>query len=178
MPGEPPQQPRPEERKGLATAGVIFASVGLLLAGALAIAILLPSLTHGRVLAKRAQCAANLLSLSKSLRSYLDDQDEYPVELDTALKKFPLPPKTLHCPAAQKGRACDYFYSQPRATAPGGALMACDLAGNHPDVRNVLYTSGTVDTIWGEEAFQKLMAKPENADFAAKLRQTEGGSDK
>jgi len=86
-------------------------------------------------------------------------------------------PKALQCPSAHSGRSCDYFYFSPagpeEVELPGETMVACDLDGNHPDGRNVLYMDGHV--AWMSEAhFQVVLTEPQNAAFAAALKKVEG----
>lgn len=163
-----------------AIAGVILSLGGILLTTVLTVTILLPDLNFSREMAKRAKCGKNLNTLGKAVLAYQENnKDLYPADLNSLIKENLLSPDALHCPSAKdKGRTCNYFYAPPQANAPGTTVIACDLAGNHPDVRNVLHASGSVDSVRGEKGFAELMAKPENAEFAAKLRQAEGGTAK
>ncbi len=91
-----------------------------------------------------------------------------------------VPRKMLQCPSAGGNRRCDYFYLPPSADPaedPAGLprylLAACDLRGNHRNVRNVMYAAGNVRKL-SEAAFQAELAKPINAAFAAALKKAEG----
>lgn len=159
-------------RRGLAIAGIVL-SLGACFLNA--------ETPHhpGRELARRARCAMNLKSLSRAIQAYqADNKDLYPADLNSTVKEMNLPPELLQCPTvAGRGRACDYFYTPPAKDAPSNAVIACDLAGNHDDYRNILYASGALGNM-KEAAFQQLMAKPENTEFVSKLRQAESPSAK
>lgn len=161
--------------KGFAIAGIVCSCLSPLILG-----ILLPYLGNAKDLAKQAKCTMNLNALGKGILMYqAENKNNYPADLNSLIKVEHLPPEWLNCPSAtEKGRTCDYVYAPPEINAPlSTTVIACDLAGNHKDVRNVLHVSGSV-TRMQEAEFQAALAKPENAAFAAKLRQAESGSGK
>lgn len=164
-------------RKTMATVGIAVGAVGMLLMPGLLLAILLPSLGRARELAKRSVCATQLSSVGKACAIYVMDYDTSPPDLDTLMAHGSMPANVLKCPSADGGRQCDYFYldiGPPMGVRdPTAAIMACDYKGNHEDGRNVLYVDGHVE--WLTEAqFQAELASPENAAFAAALREAEG----
>lgn len=166
--------------RGFAIAGVACSAVCLLAYVALMVAILVPGLGHAKELAKQAKCSMQLNAIGKAVIMYQSDNNEqFPPDLNT-LVRAGQPSELLRCPSAtEKGRACDYLYAPPPADAPLSTVIACELAGNHKDgSRNVLHADGRVESMRSEPAFQALMAQPENADFAATLRQAETPSAK
>lgn len=155
--------------KGFAIAGIICSVAG----PALMIPILMISLGQARELAKRASCGTHLNSIGMAVLMYQsENNDQFPPDLN-ALVRAGQPAGLFICPSATRGRTSDYFYAPAPTGAPLSTIIACDLAGNHKDFRNVLVASGSI-TNMHEAEFQAALAKPENADFAAKLRQAEG----
>jgi len=163
-------------RNGMAVTGII---TGLVLptigTATLMVAVLVPALGHAREVAKRALCGSHLNCIGKGMVMYgAENGDAYPPDLDLLVESGMVTPKMLQCPSTDGSRKVDYFYlppAQPNASAK--TLVACDLAGNHKDGRNVLYAAGNVK--WrSEQVFQAELANPLNAAFAAALRKIEG----
>jgi hypothetical protein len=129
--------------------------------------------------ALRSICMSNLRSLGNAVMMYENNNHGEPAPDLPALVAAQYTSSALFvCPQANSGRPCDYFYFPPPAGVQDGRLMMCDLAGNHgPDGRSVL-TAG-VSCKWVTEAdFQALLARPENAEFAAALKAAEPANKK
>ena len=106
------------------------------------------------------------------------NNDVYPPDV-TFLIADGLSPSAFKCPSAGTGRSCDYFYCQPQLAldpvtlVPNpAAFIACDLKGNHRGLRDALTKEDKIISL-SEEEFQRELARPWNANFAAKLRQVE-----
>ncbi len=144
---------------------------GALVVGGLGAAVALPPLGRARENARRAVCASHLHQVGMGIQVYRVDKNQFPKDLDALIEQkvitFP-----LKCPAAQSTRKSDYFYLCPADESKAEVIVACDLAGNHPNGRNVLFTDGHVR--WMTDAgFQDELRKPDNAKFAKALKEAE-----
>jgi len=161
--------------KGMAIAGLVLGSVGLMTAPLLP-AILLPALARAREQARRTICTVNLSSIGKAVLIYQAEHEAMPPDTDTLIRAG-TSPKAFDCPSAKANRSCDYFYfapTDPKALSESDeTIIACDYNGNPPGGRNVLYLDGHVAWL-SESAFQRELAKPCNAAFAAALKKAEG----
>ena len=159
--------------KGLAVGGIIAGIVGIVIGQMW----LVPELTSLKELDKRCRCGGNLNAIGNSIAAYwAENQGAYPRDLDVLVRQGLVAKTMLRCPGGEGNRRCDYFYLAPSgdaAAVPDDLLVACDLRGNHRDVRNVMYASGSVKRLT-EVEFQAELAKPVNAAFAAALREAEG----
>jgi len=76
------------------------------------------------------------------------------------------------CPCTLSAGKVSYFYMRPTKNSPK-RLVVCDLRNNHGGTgRTVVCGDGSIHTRT-EEAFQKDLADPINADFARALRAAE-----
>lgn len=164
--------------RGLATAGIITGGLGMLVAPVVLFAsALFPALISTRGLAKRAICGGNLNGIGKGVAMYCAENDDaWPTDLTLLIDSGMIGWDMLQCPAAKWHRKCDYFYLPPRVQEPQAdvsAILACDFKANHGGQgRNVLL--GIYVKWMTEKQFQAELAKPQNAAFAAALRQIEG----
>jgi len=153
--------------------------VGLVVTG-IVVAVLLPALMQAQQMINRTVCMSNLNTIGSYIMSYRSqNDDEWPEDLKSMVGRIhlDLDPKVFTCPCLRSsnrpaGRTCDYFYFPPRS---GGnqTIVACDFGGNHGDgFRNVLRADGSV-VLMSPVMFQAEQVKPENAAFAAALRQAE-----
>ncbi len=158
--------------KGKAAGGLATAVVGFVIGQTLMVAILLPALSHTRELAKRAICAANLHGIGQATALYVgENMDVFPPTLQHLIEAGQ-PEDIFVCPSDEDAEPFDYFYLATDSNAPGNTLMACDFEGNHDDYRNMLradFSTMNVD----EEEFEALLQEPQNAAFAAALREAE-----
>ena len=156
--------------KGLALTGLIL---GLVLASGSTVASLY-FLGKVREKARQATCLANLNTIGTGMQMYAtENEDRYPENFEALIKDGMIFEGCLKCPSSRSGRECDYVYLKPERDAPYGAIAACDRKGNHEDLRNVLYVSGSVGPIT-ESQFQRELADPKNKAFAEHLRKMEG----
>jgi len=152
-------------------------------AGMLALVILLgivggiPAYFMGQRVFKEDSCRARLRLIHQALVRYERKYASRQAPTLQALSDEGLIRKAhLVCPAAEE-RAIGYFYLPGESVPndkPTNTLRACDLRDNHgPGSRGVLLANGDVMRP-DEEAFEELLALPENAAFAAALREAEG----
>ncbi len=122
----------------------------------------------------------NLSALSRGVQMYgADFNGAAPPNL-AALAPYTGSLSPVNCPGRSSSRPGrpDYFYFHAPAKLqdvedPFATIIICDLKGNHKDGRNVAYADG--HTAWLTEAeFQDELAEPENAKFAAALKEAEG----
>ena len=163
--------------RGLAVGGIIAGLGGIVVGQVLMVVIaLVPMLTRAKEGAKQALCGGNLNAIGKGIAMYCtENQDAYPADLEVLARQGFGPVELWQRPSAGGRRRCDYFYFPPAdpADALVYMLVACDLKGNHPDGRNVLYVQGNVKWL-DENDFQAELGKPVNAAFAAALKKAEG----
>jgi len=153
--------------------GGITLSVAILGSVYLAVWALLPMVGPSRA-THIALCKNNLSGIEKAVTDYVVAMETPPENIQTLIDHDMIG-DGIACPEAIRGRG--YFtYFAALENPYGDAMIACDLKGNHGDVRNVLRYIGEVVTM-DEEAFQAELAKPENAAFAAALRKVEDGKE-
>jgi hypothetical protein len=150
-----------------------------------------PSYLLYRHIARIHVCDRNIATLYEGIkectRKYRDRArasqpsllTESPETLPPTLGDLPYEPKIrrdLTCPCAD-GPGMGYFYLRPPSIFKPRLprqLVLCDFRDNHgPDNRGVLFADGSRSRCTDKE-FQELLARPENATFAAALRQVEG----
>jgi hypothetical protein len=159
--------------KGMAIVGIIGPIVGVIIL-IIMMAMGMSVLGGFGGVKNMAQCQVNLHAIGAGVQQYkAHNNDAYPPNLEALVGAGSVQQPMLQCPAAATHRPCDYFYLPPAAGAPGNMLIACDFTGNHPLGRCTLLANG-MGTFLDEASFQQTLAKPENAAFAAALRQAEG----
>jgi prepilin-type processing-associated H-X9-DG protein len=136
--------------RGMAIAGICCGAAALVVVIPLYLAILLPSLSRARELAKRAVCAANLRGIGQSCHIYANDYDEwFPPDLQTLINAGHLTPGELQCPseANPSTLVLDYVYVPGlQATAPVDWILAHEDPANHNgEGGNVLYVDSHVE---------------------------------
>ena len=132
------------------------------------------AVTRSQDQARQIKCVSTLKRIAVAVILYSNAHDAFPESLQELVDAGDLQARDLRCPAADAlGRECDFFYFQPTTASVGSALMACDLAGNHPNGdRGCLTVAGNVT--WLTEAeFQAELAKEDNAAFRAALADAE-----
>ena len=132
------------------------------------------AVTRSQDQARQVKCASTLKRISVAAIIYSNTHSAFPASLQELVDAGDLQAKDLRCPAAEAlGRECDFFYFQPTTASRGSDLMACDLAGNHPNGdRGCLTVTGSVR--WLTEAeFQAELAAESNAAFRAALAEAE-----
>jgi competence protein ComGC len=142
----------------------------------LAMVILWPPLLASRDNARQAECRSNLFTISLHLASYAGEHDDqYPPSLDVLVAEGELTEGHLVCPRAPK-RLARYVYVPPAASPQENTIVVAERY-IHPhidgDRRNYIRVSKHDGTIPGvaDEEFQRLLAKPENAEMAKALKQ-------
>lgn len=123
-------------------------------------------------------CLGNLYRLRQPLMMYrFTNRGKFPPGLQ-ALVFSGVPLGELRCPVLRErcpgfARRFDYFYFPRDPNADRDRMIACDYAGNHRDgTRHVLFADGGVSSL-KEVQFEKLLARPVNAEFADALRAAE-----
>ena len=145
---------------------------GAVLAAGPAAAIALPALTKARENARRTVCIHNLHQIGMAVQMYRVDKNQSPKDLDALIEQKVITASGLKCPTANSPRKSDYFYLPPADNAKAEVIVVCDLAGNHPNGRNVLFHDGSVRWM-SEQDFQTELEKPENAKFAEAIKKAE-----
>jgi predicted Zn finger-like uncharacterized protein/prepilin-type processing-associated H-X9-DG protein len=160
--------------KGLAIAGTVLGGIALLIGPILLllISILLPSLNKAREIANRAKCASNMHQIGLAILMYQNDnQQQYPPDLTTLLKKEPLSTSVFVCPASsdtpapspsqlESGGHLSYVYVPPADVNPSATTVVLyENPGAHGnDGTNVLFGDGHVE--WENAAQEKLLIDP------------------
>lgn len=168
--------------KGLAVTGIVAGLLLPVIVNVVVIsAMLLPSLGHARELSRRSKCAENLKIIGVASQVYWSQYDYAGL---TSLQQLvdarfiSAGSGVFKCPSAKSDRSCDYFFATPANSVEHiqnatSVILACDLRGNHPDGREVLFLDSHV--AWMSEArFQAALNQPQNTVFAAALREFEG----
>jgi len=152
-------------------------------AGMLALLIFLgaaggiPTYYLGQRVFRQERCRLRLRRIHAALLQYERKHAGTPAPtLQALVDENILTPRSLACPSATE-RAIGYFYlpgpSLPRETSTN-TLLACDFRDNHGRAgRAILLANGDVMRR-DEEGCQEYLALPENAAFAAALRQADG----
>ena len=124
--------------------------------------------------ANRFACLQNLNNISMGCILYAsENKGKYPESLKALIDKDLVSPRALRCPRDRSQRACSYLYATPSPMAPDQTLMACDLKGNHKQMRNVLFKNGDIGQM-SEAKFQAALKLPHNTAFAAALDKAGG----
>jgi hypothetical protein len=136
--------------RGMAIAGICCGAAALLIVIPLHLAILLPSLSRARELAKRAVCSANLRGIGQGCHIYANDYDEwFPPDLQTLIDAGCTTPGELQCPSEPNPSEVvfDYIYVPGLDTrAPTDWIIAYEDPANHGgEGANVIYIDGRVE---------------------------------
>jgi len=159
-------------RKAEGVIGLILAIVILMTSCAIKY-VVIPR--RNRIAIRMAICWGNLRQIHSAVVAYRSIHGEAPASLHAVVAAgVDLSGGDLKCPTADSPRICDYvYYPAADANAPSGALMACDLAGNHTgEGRSVLFATGEIKWLSASE-FAAELAKAENAGFARALNKVE-----
>jgi len=139
--------------RGLAIGGICTGAASLLIVIPLMIAILLPSLSRAKELAKRAQCASNLMQIGSALAVYSNsNRGELPESTEVWQQRLgasaPLGPMTFVCPS-DIGVTCSYRYVPGRKMDGSSTTIIVyeDPAIHNSEGGNVLFADGHVDFI-------------------------------
>lgn len=142
---------------------------------AMAVSILLPSLSRARELAKRSVCGANLRGIGQGCHIYANDHsDKFPDDFAALVKEGMCTPGMFVCPSSgvAESDAADFL------SGKGGTVSYCYIKGQNTknsDVRNVLAyeplenhegEGGSLLFVDGHVEFQKM------PNFAAEIRAT------
>jgi prepilin-type processing-associated H-X9-DG protein len=128
--------------------------------------------------AKSASSMANLSGIGKAIYFYKADNDgSYPPSFDELIESGEISEKMLRYHGVSDDEPSSYFYLPPKKAkdVTEGTLIACEkknvnTAGRG---RNVLFADGKVFFL-SPENFAVELAKPQNAAFAAALKQAGG----
>ncbi len=144
------REPQRYGGKGLAIGGICTggASVLLALVAIPLIAILLPSLSRARGMAKRAVDAANLRGLGQAVQVYASDHgNQFPPDLQTLVSTGTVSATQLVDPSSgNTPPRCDYYYAAGLVgNDPVGWIIAySDPANHNGEGANVLYVDTRV----------------------------------
>ncbi|MCH8054331.1 MAG: DUF4190 domain-containing protein [Planctomycetes bacterium] len=143
-------EPQVDRGRGFAIAGIVTGAVSLLMILPLMVAILLPSLSRARELAKRSVCGANLRSVEISLRTYVDDYAQEPPSLSALVDENRIGPAMLKCPSADPvtGQAISYLWVGGVDCTNGENVVMYEPLQNHGgEGGNVLFCDGHVEFV-------------------------------
>ncbi|KKK60545.1 hypothetical protein LCGC14_3023300 [marine sediment metagenome] len=162
---------------GMAVAGILLA---LLLGGAAQTATvvgLIRLAREAKQTAQRTVSQVNLMSLGRGVVMYAADNDgQPPPSLQHLIDQGMLVEGMLQSSDSEGGRP-DLFYSCPTPLAdisnPMATVIACSYEDIHPGGRTVLFADGHV-TWESDSSFETIAADPQNAAFAAALKEAEG----
>jgi prepilin-type processing-associated H-X9-DG protein len=144
-------EPQVDRGKGFAIAGIVTGAVSLLSSITVVpmmIAILLPSLSHSRELARRAVCGANLRSVEISLRSYAEEHGQEPPDLTALVNEGWI--GSVNCPVADPdtGQAISYLWIRGVDCSDAANVVAYEPLQNHRgEGGNVLFCDGHVEFV-------------------------------
>jgi hypothetical protein len=131
------------------------------------------SISQTRAELAKNECAWNIVAVANALRRSF----EIPKDLRDLVAGKYLKDAQICCPASEK----EYFYMPIHRTAKldkvldkmfDKALVVCDLAGNHPGGRHVVFAN--LAYAWETDGeFDELLKLPVNEDFAKELQKAE-----
>jgi hypothetical protein len=100
-----------------------------------------------------------------------DPNARFPKDINVLIEKGLITAEAFECPSdAHDGPSYFHYFPTKTPRWSSRAVMVCDVKGNHPrDGRAVCYMSGAVNFV-SESEFQRLLARPENADFARAMK--------
>ncbi len=145
-------EPQVDRGRGFAIAGIVTGAVSLLssLMVLPMIAVLLPSLSQARELAKRSVCGANLRAVETSLRSYADEQGQEPPNLSVLVDSGWINPRMLNCPSADPAtsQTPPYIWIRGADCAAAENVVLYEPLQNHRgEGGNVLFCDGHVEFV-------------------------------
>ena len=171
-------KPGMQKGRGMAIAGTVLGSLGMVIGGfAMLASILLPSLNKARETANRAKCASNMHQIGLAILLYQNEnQQEYPPDLTTLMQNEQLSASVFICPSSNDTPAASpsqletgghlsykYIYPGPRASHPQPAAdeaVLYEQSTDHThDGMNILFGDGHAE--WFKTAAaQKYINKP------------------
>jgi hypothetical protein len=152
-------------------------------APAMAVSILLPSLSRARELSKRTVCLANLRAIGQGMHSYAQDHDDkFPPDFKALVDDLEATPKVFICPSsdAQPGdlSAC-YAYIDGQSTDGNPRnVLVFEKPGHHGDEGGgVLFVDAHVEFVQPYSRVEELVRETRTrlAEEAAKRRKSSDG---
>ena len=140
-------EPQVDRGRGFAIAGIVTGAVSLLMVLPLMVAILLPSLSRARELAKRTVCGVNLRAMDASLRSYVEEHDQEPPDISVLIDANSIGSKGLNCPNVDPAisQAPPYVWMRGVDCADADNVVLYEPLQNHRgEGGNVLFCDGNV----------------------------------
>ncbi len=143
-------EPQVDRGRGFAIAGIVTGAVSLLMVLPLMVAILLPSLSRARELAKRTVCGVNLRAVDASLRSYIEEYDQEPPNISVLIDESSIGSEVLNCPSVDpaSSRTPPYIWIRGADCADADNVVLYEPLQNHGgDGGNVLFCDGHVEFV-------------------------------
>jgi hypothetical protein len=125
---------------------------------------------------ERQNCRNNLALIAEGLRTHQRAFAKPASSLDVLVERNLIATTSIPCPAGAPDKHKSYFYHPASLVArdvSSEKILICDLKGNHPGGRNVVFVNG--QELWyDEDGFRVLLNKEVNKDFSAGLPAAEG----
>ncbi|MCE5277373.1 MAG: DUF4190 domain-containing protein [Planctomycetaceae bacterium] len=167
---------RRNARAGRATripwAAATLSAAGLVLGAVTIVLVVIPAIHE----AHHSACQVNFKAMGAGIWNYQRSRGHLPQRMSDVVEGGFLEPRVFACmedDSWREGYSSYFHYLDPdRQEHPPQALFACDSRPRHKKGRNILTICGNLG-FTEEEEFQQLLARPENAAFAAALREFE-----
>ena len=146
-------EPQVDRGRGFAIAGIVTGAVSLLssiMVVPMMIAMLLPSLSRARELAKRSVCSANLRSVEISMQIYIEEYGQEPPDLKAVVGENRLYPGSLSCPSVDPAvrQIPHYIWIRGADCADADNVVLYEPLQNHRgEGGNVLFCDGHVEFV-------------------------------